>query len=314
MHRFKNILVGLDLSSGDRIVARELNPATQEAIRQALWVAEHFDANVTFSAGLDVSAQTEELISQDIEHLIQNVDDDAAELLRELRRQVQKAGVKCEVHIAHGSGWETLVRKVVRDKHDLLIAGTRHHTVLDRMLFGTTGIKLLRYCPCPVWLTKPGFSEIDLVNVLVADDLRDVGMECLQIAVEGGQTRDTRTSVLHVIENSLAATAQTVEEANEIRQRELEGAEQSLQERLSQTDYRTLQHGVKLHVVHGRADEEIVKAVKEYEIDLLIMGTAGLSGLSGFLFGNTIERLLPEIDCSVLAVKPADFKCPVTAD
>jgi universal stress protein E len=182
------------------------------------------------------------------------------------------------------------------------------------MLFGTTGTKLLRYCPCPVWLTKPGFSEIDLINVLVADDLRDVGMECLRIAVAGGQTRNTRTSVLHVIEKSLAGTAKTAEERDAILEQEREGAEQTMRERISSTDYRTLEHGVQLHVAHGKADEEIVKAIEEFEIDVLIMGTAGRSGLSGFLFGTTIERLLPQINCSVLAVKPAGFQCPVSAD
>ena len=71
---------------------------------------------------------------------------------------------------------------------------------------------------------------------------------------------------------------------------------------------------MQLYVAHGRADEQIVKAIEEHEIDVLIIGTAGRSGLSGFLFGNTIERLLPQINCSVIAVKPVDFKSPVSAD
>jgi len=32
------------------------------------------------------------------------------------------------------------------------------------------------------------------------------------------------------------------------------------------------------------------------------------------LIGNTAERLLTQISCSLLAVKPADFVCPVKAD
>ncbi len=87
-----------------------------------------------------------------------------------------------------------------------------------------------------------------------------------------------------------------------------------MHEQLSRTDYRTLPFGVQVHVVDGRADVVILDAIKEYEIDLLVMGMLARSGISGVLIGNTAERLLPEINCSVLAVKPVDFECPVKLD
>ena len=47
------------------------------------------------------------------------------------------------------------------------------------------------------------------------------------------------------------------------------------------------------------------------DIDLLIMATAGRDGIPGMLFGNTAERLLPVLPCSILAIKPDNFVCPV---
>ncbi len=41
------------------------------------------------------------------------------------------------------------------------------------------------------------------------------------------------------------------------------------------------------------------------------MGTVARSGVWGALLGNLAERLLPELRCSVLAAKPADFHSPV---
>jgi universal stress protein E len=41
------------------------------------------------------------------------------------------------------------------------------------------------------------------------------------------------------------------------------------------------------------------------------MGTIGRGGMQGIMIGNTAERLLPEIQCSLLAVKPPDFVCPI---
>ena len=35
------------------------------------------------------------------------------------------------------------------------------------------------------------------------------------------------------------------------------------------------------------------------------------TGVPGFIMGNTAEKILNQIDCSVLAIKPAVFKTPV---
>jgi hypothetical protein len=44
---------------------------------------------------------------------------------------------------------------------------------------------------------------------------------------------------------------------------------------------------------------------------LLVMGTAARSGVAGTLVGNTAERILSRIKCSVLALKRSTFSCPV---
>ncbi len=45
----------------------------------------------------------------------------------------------------------------------------------------------------------------------------------------------------------------------------------------------------------------------ENRIDLLVLGTIGRSGIAGLLMGNTAERILNKVECSVLAVKPEGF-------
>jgi len=41
------------------------------------------------------------------------------------------------------------------------------------------------------------------------------------------------------------------------------------------------------------------------------MGTISRAGIAGLLVGNTAERLLDQLDCSLLTVKPGDFVSPV---
>jgi nucleotide-binding universal stress UspA family protein len=60
----------------------------------------------------------------------------------------------------------------------------------------------------------------------------------------------------------------------------------------------------------GIPDEAILKCIEERSIDLVILGTVARSGLSALFLGNVAERLLPEVRCSVLAVKPLGFASP----
>ena len=46
-------------------------------------------------------------------------------------------------------------------------------------------------------------------------------------------------------------------------------------------------------------------------IDVLVMGTVARGGVSGVLIGNTAERVLRKLPCSVLTVKPDGFVSPV---
>jgi nucleotide-binding universal stress UspA family protein len=68
---------------------------------------------------------------------------------------------------------------------------------------------------------------------------------------------------------------------------------------------------VRRHIVHQRASQAIIDTVRSEGIDLLVMGTVGRTGIPGFLIGNTAERVLGEVECSVLARKPNGFVSPV---
>ena len=62
----------------------------------------------------------------------------------------------------------------------------------------------------------------------------------------------------------------------------------------------------------GDPCQMIIDYVDKNDIDLIVMGTIGRSGLSGLLIGNTAERVIDRVNCSVLAIKPANFKSPIT--
>jgi len=317
MQQFRNVLVGVDLSHADRICTTELSAPAQYAVERAIWLGRLVKAQVTFFAALDVSPQTEDLLAEDFEHVSRDIRDAAEEVLAELVSRAKQDGVAAQSAFTFGKPWREIIRRVISNQHDLVVVSTRDLGAASRLLFGSTAMKLLRKCPCPVWVTKPA-PEPDVANILVPSDLTDVAAHALDVAVSAGQLMNARLHVLHAaefeFEHRVWLTGVPQERLESYRKETRSQSERELQEQLAATDYRTLTHGVQIQVVDGPADQVILQTIEEQHIDLLVMGTAARTGFPGLLIGNTAERLLPELSCSILAVKPADFVCPVSVD
>jgi universal stress protein E len=317
MQRFRNILVGVDLSSADHLANVELTPPAREALQRAIWLAAHTRGDLTIFSALDVSPHAKTVLQEELQHEPGDLEREAAEILERFVAEAKDQGVEARQKLAFGTPWEEICRQVVAEKHDLVVVGTRDVGQISRILFGSTGTKLLRNCPCPVWLTRPDPNWDDF-NILVPSDFSDISLEALRIAVNGGQLVETRLHLLHALEGQIGPPAwfgrvqrQIVE--NYIASQRAE-AKKQLHEQLALTDYRTLAHSVQVHVVDGPADEAILKAIDDFHIDLVVLGTAARSALSNLVLGNTAERLISHMKCSVIAVKPHDFVSPVTGD
>ncbi|MGZ8842876.1 MAG: universal stress protein [Pyrinomonadaceae bacterium] len=57
-------------------------------------------------------------------------------------------------------------------------------------------------------------------------------------------------------------------------------------------------------IVEGEPADEIAKAVRHYDIDLVTVVTHGRRGLSRAMFGSTAEEIIAEAPCPVLTVRP----------
>lgn len=316
MAQFKNILVGLDLHHGDRLTSDTLEPTSEASLRQAVEIAVSQGSKLTLCACLDISEQAHHLIEVDTQNINKTVEDYAASELEKIAAALQARGIYVEKKIYFGKPSEQLARQAIRGEHDLVIVGNRKRNSAARAIFGSTCHKLLRICPVPVWVVKPEQMR-EIREVLVASDFSDVALASLQAAVTVAKSLNAKLYVVHALEFAFEAYLQTAgvseTEVAAYRKKLYEEAMANLQQQLSQTDYRTIEHGVKVEIVEGTPDGVIPQFIDDHEIDVLVIGTHGRSGFSGLLLGNTAERILPHAHCSVLAIKPKDFVSPVKA-
>ncbi|WP_164503558.1 universal stress protein UspE [Pleionea sediminis] len=63
-----------------------------------------------------------------------------------------------------------------------------------------------------------------------------------------------------------------------------------------------------IHVVEGIPEEKIPALATRIGAQLVVMGTVGRTGLTAAFMGNTAERVLAQLNCEVLALKPDNFE------
>jgi universal stress protein E len=296
MKRFRHILIGVDFTA-DGTVA----PGCRDALVEGAWLAEASGARLTLvhvmslsedaRAITDIQPQaswTRRLVA--LEAALENL---AAEL------PVRDIAIK----VLAGSDWQALVREVHVERHDLVVVGTRARGMAGRAIFGSTGRELLRHCPCPVWVVKPRQLEVHQ-NVLVAHDLSPIGAEALRLGAHMARLYGADLHVLHVQEHTehqrLLGTAPV--EALAQRCARIRAQLEEECRALGDADERAL-----VTVLDGAPHSAILDYINKQSIDLVCMGTVARRGLAGFIPGNTAERVLRWIGCSLMAVKPNGF-------
>ena len=168
MQGLQSILVGVDFNEK----TCELPRPTQEAIKKGLWLAETTGAQLTLLTVMpEKAASAEKLIESDDKENLASL---AKKQINQILDANSRDGVQITSKFARGRGWYELIREVLREDIDLLIVGTREKNVAKRMLYGSTGMKLLRKCPCPVWITRPEVDPLEVSTIVAADDLSPV--------------------------------------------------------------------------------------------------------------------------------------------
>lgn len=301
MFAFQRILVAVDFG-----LEGDYPDSTRQASDQALWLAAQNKAQVTYFHVIKANPQVQEQMLRDQASPARDYYLGVEARLNESVSQAREKGVEAYSRIAFGRDWQETVREVCREKHDIVMLGTRNRNLASRTLFGSFGMKLLRNCPCPVWITKSSTS-LNPKTIFVAHDLTEVGSQALRVGASLAQSTSAQLHILHILEHPEfeaflpTMAAQVVEERRQAGYAQIEG---------ELADFR-LPLPARIKIEDGTPYVEIINYLNRYPADLVVMGTVARGGLAGVLTGNTAENLLPWIPCSLITLKPGAFVCPV---
>jgi nucleotide-binding universal stress UspA family protein len=147
---------------------------------------------------------------------------------------------------------------------------------------------------------------IAIKNILVATDFSAPSEAALFYGKDFARTYGAALHVLHVVDDVgtrvvMAPMAMTPDVGT--LQVELEaGARQALDDLLTDEDRRVL-HARPVLRVSSQAADTIVSYARDAEIDLIIIGTHGRTGLTHFFMGSVAQHVVRMAPCPVLTVR-----------
>lgn len=234
--------------------------------------------------------------------------------------QVRDQGVKITTKVLIGTPFLEIIREVLQNKHDLVIKTARGKSGLKEILFSSTAMHLMRKCPCPVWVIKPTHrKKYARVMAAVDPDPSDkeknvLNKKIMELATSMSRLEGSEFHIVHAWSLS-----------NEQMLRGRGGLSKNVVDRLAR-ETRKMHKGwlnelldkyapempnSRIHLLKGREEILIPALARKKRIELIVMGTVCRTGIAGFFIGNTAEKVLLQVDCSVLTLKPDGFITPI---
>ena len=312
MVTLRRILVGVELYPK----RPEVTPGARNALTQATWLARETGAELLLVHSTWRDGDVDDAGGEAIDPLSRL----SAEALAALEAaRVAAAGEggeerRVELTLTPNRAWLAITRAVLAGGIDMVLVGKRDEAASEGRRLGTVASKLLRKCPGPVWVVKP---EHDLVHrlVLAASDLTPVGDLAVVYAAFVAERHRCPLHVVHAYQVPMALQLEAARLSEERYQAELEALKARAQSLVDAVISATSFDGESVvHVGRNAPSAAIREAVEHLHPDLLVMGTVSRGGIAGLLVGNTAERLLDRVDCSLLTVKPEGFVSPIRGE
>ncbi len=293
------------------LLPTDFSECADHALTHAVDVADRFDARLH------------------ILHVVNELDPDwygiseAQERASELRTQI-KEEARARLHeLAPDRDLDTTVslqlsfdvadsiNEYVEEREiDLVVMGTHGRQGLDRLMLGNVADKIIRHAPCPVMTVREEVpwtdegEDVAFQDILAPIDFSDHSREALRTSKTFAQAYQARQHLLFVAEKRTVPTFSdtgipgvgVVEMDPEI----VKNAERGLQQLNENVGGPEVES--EYHVREGNVSQDIVDFAETRGVDLIVMATRGLTGISRFLLGSNTERIVRVAPCPVLTI------------
>lgn len=214
-----------------------------------------------------------------------------------------------------GKRFERHILKAIHEQQpDVVLKTGQHHSLLKRLMLSNSDWFLIRYCPVPLWLVKQPESELQNICASVdplheADQPAALDHKILQTARSLAGVTGASIKAIHCynpLPHTLAFDTGLVVDydgyAAQIHQHHQKAFTEFADSNGLSTDQQ--------HLLRGYPEQSIPEFAAENGVNLLVLGAISRSRVESALIGHTAERLLDDVPCDMLIIKPDGFVDP----
>lgn len=218
-------------------------------------------------------------------------------LARALGADLAAQGIAAKSRILIGSPAESLRQALIDEGAGLIVLGIAKDARMDRIQLGSTVDALVRQSPVPV-LNVRGRAVSPYRHVVVATDFSSPSLQALRLAAQWFE--DARLSLFHAYVPpgagmTTGSRASGAWKATIEKQCASHLAEADLPAHMAAKLARVLEQ--------GPPEDLLPDYVTASDVDLVVLGSQGRSGVARVLLGSTAENLLHALDCDTLVVR-----------
>jgi nucleotide-binding universal stress UspA family protein len=215
--------------------------------------------------------------------------------------------VSAHVDAVTGTPFLEILRRVRDNSADLLVLGSNGSSDPSKGA-GVLATKCVRKAATKVLLVRADHAEPFKI-VVACTDFSESSHRVIEQAIRVAQQDGASLRLVHVFSPPRKGANYVPRPSPEDQQHHSDSLSERMQVALQpfESEIRALQ--VETNVVDSvRESDGIVQFMADSAADLVVVGTRGRTGMRAILLGTVAERIVRESPCSVLAVKPDDFK------
>jgi nucleotide-binding universal stress UspA family protein len=232
--------------------------------------------------------------------------------------QLKPKGIKWDIRVETGVPHEEILRVASEEKVDLIAMGKRGLGLIDRVLIGSTALKVLRNSEWPVLAVKDGDGKdpVEIHRILVPIDISEELDSALNYAMDLAERINAAIAVVYILRLEAYAyeipSSVLAEDLMSVLEYLIGLASDRLSKRVEEIRLKraAVNEGVagleiRTEVIHGiNPAVSLVDYASSNGIDLIVINTHGRKGVRRLFLGSVTEKVIQESHCPVLAIKP----------
>ena len=273
--------------------------ATKPATEHGLQIAVKRNATVHALYVVDIPPVGGLSAEESLEPLVSKLEAKGTEATENIVVQAHEEGLKARGTVKRGIPFEEILNYAEAYDTDLIAMGTGERDDIESYFLGSTARRVTRLSRAPVLTVRASteYASTDYESILLAVDATQGSQRAIDACTELALDFDAIVHIVYVVDSRIARAGSLVGVM------ESEG-KQACRDSVSRM--RTTGVDSTSELLRGRPANQILSYAADHDIDCIVVGTHGRTGIDRFVMGSVAEKVVRRATVPVLTARDFD--------